>query len=171
MHKAFLPAVVALALSIGACSRTSPPSAAAAPSSSTPAPAWTLKDVNGKTVSLSDFKGKVVILDFWATWCQPCLAEIPHFIELQNEFRDKGVTIVGLSVDSLIPSDVAKFASENGINYPIVMADEKTATAYGADQGVPTTIVIDRKGNVVAIHLGITDKETFRGDIEKALSD
>jgi peroxiredoxin len=138
---------------------------------SEPAPDWTLKNLAGQTVSLSDFKGKVVVLDFWATWCPPCRAEIPHFIELQNEFKAKGVTIVGLSVDSIAPADVAKFAKDNGMNYPIVMADEKTATAYGADQGIPTTVVIDGKGNVVATHLGLTEKETFKGDIEKALSD
>lgn len=135
-----------------------------------PAPAWTLKDLNGKSVSLSDFKGKVVVLDIWATWCPPCRAEIPHFIELQNEFKDKGVTIVGMSVDSTGPADVAKFVQTNGMNYPIVMADEKTATAYGADQGIPTTVVIDRQGNIVASHLGLTDKETFESDIRKALA-
>jgi peroxiredoxin len=138
---------------------------------SEPAPDWTLKNLDGKTVSLSDFKGKVVVLDFWATWCPPCQAEIPHFIELQNEFKAKGVTIVGLSVDSIAPADVAKFAKDNGMNYPIVMADEKTATAYGADQGIPTTVVVDRKGNIVATHAGLTDKETFKSEIEKALSD
>jgi thiol-disulfide isomerase/thioredoxin len=137
---------------------------------SEPAPAWTLKNLDGKSVSLSDFKGKVVVLDIWATWCPPCRAEIPHFIELQKEFKDKGVTIVGMSVDSTGPADVAKFVKANGMNYPIVMGDEKTATAYGADQGIPTTVVIDGKGNIVATHLGLTDKETFEGDIKKALA-
>ena len=136
-----------------------------------PAPAWTLKDLDGKPVSLSDFKGKVVILDIWATWCPPCRAEIPHFIELQNEWKDKDVTVVGMSVDSTGPEDVAKFVKENGMNYPIVMADEKTATDYGADQGIPFTIVIDKNGQVVARHLGMTDKSTFEDDIKEALAD
>jgi thiol-disulfide isomerase/thioredoxin len=135
------------------------------------APAWTLKDLNGKTVSLSDFKGKVVVLDIWATWCPPCRAEIPHFIELQDQYKDKGVTVVGMSVDSTGPAAVAKFVEENKMNYPIVMADEATATAYGADQGIPFTIVIDKNGQVVARHLGLTDKETFQDDIAKALAD
>jgi thiol-disulfide isomerase/thioredoxin len=136
-----------------------------------PAPAWTLKDLDGKTVSLSDFKGKVVILDIWATWCPPCRAEIPHFIELQNEWKDKDVTVVGMSVDSTGAADVAKFVKDNGMNYPIVMGDEAAATAYGADQGIPTTVVIDKKGDIVATHLGLTDKDVFEGDIKKALAD
>jgi thiol-disulfide isomerase/thioredoxin len=134
-------------------------------------PPWTLKDLSGKTVSLSDFKGKVVVLDIWATWCPPCRAESPHFIELQNEFKDKGVTVVGLSVDSTGPEAVAKFVQENKMNYPIVMADEATATAYGADQGIPLTIVIDKNGQVVGRHLGLTDKETFEDEIHKALAE
>lgn len=136
-----------------------------------PAPAWTLKDLQGKSVSLADFKGKVVVLDIWATWCPPCRAEIPHFVELKNEWKDKGVTIVGLSVDSTGAADVAKFAKEHDMNYPIVMDDGTTASAYGADQGIPTTVVIDKKGNIVATHLGLTDKSVFEDDIKKALAD
>ncbi len=136
-----------------------------------PAPSWTLKNLDGQPVSLSDFKGKVVVLDIWATWCPPCRAEIPHFIELQNEWKDKDVTIIGMSVDSTGPADVAKFASDNGMNYPIVMADGATASAYGADQGIPTTVVIDKKGNIVATHLGLTDKDVFEDEIKKALAE
>jgi len=192
MQTARWPVFLAFALFLSACSRSpstaasdtsttsAPPAASAAPSTPAPdaqppaapsAPAWTLKDLDGKTVSLADFKGKVVVLDFWATWCPPCRAEIPHFIELQNELKDKGVTIVGVSLDSTGPADVAQFAKTNGMNYPIVMGDEKTATAYGADQGIPTTVVIDGKGNIVATHLGLTDKDTFESDIKKALAE
>ncbi len=128
-------------------------------------------DQDGRKLSLDDFKGKVVVLDYWATWCPPCRAEIPHFIEIQNEYKDKGVTVVGMSVDSTGPADVAKFVKDNGMNYPIVMADEKTATAYGADQGIPFTLVIDKNGNVVARHLGITDKSVFEDEIKKALAE
>ena len=151
-----------------------PPAASSTPSDSTAsdstAPPWTLNDLDGKPVSLSDFKGKVVVLDLWATWCPPCRAEIPHFIEIQNEYQDKGVTVVGMSIDSIVPADVAKFVKDNGMNYPIVMADEKTATAYGADQGIPFTVVIDKNGNVVARHLGYTDKSVFEDDIKKTLA-
>jgi peroxiredoxin len=176
MQKARWPVFLAFALFISACSRNpsttaSDTPAASAPAASSAAPAWTLKDLNGKSVSLSDFKGKVVVLDFWATWCPPCREEIPHFIELQNEFKDKGVTVVGVSLDSTGPADVAQFVKANGMNYPIVMGDEQTATAYGADQGIPTTVVIDGRGNIVATHLGLADKDTFESDIKKALAD
>jgi thiol-disulfide isomerase/thioredoxin len=147
------------------------PAASSPAPASDPAPAWTLKDLAGKSVSLADFRGKVVVLDVWATWCPPCRAEIPHFIEIQNEYKDKGVTVVGISVDSTGPADVAQFVKDNGMNYPIVMADEATATAYGADQGIPTTVVIDKNGNVVARHLGLTDKDVFEDDIKKALAE
>lgn len=135
-----------------------------------PAPAWSLKDLDGKTVNLADFKGKVVVLDIWATWCPPCRAEIPHFIELQNEWKDKGVVIVGLSVDSTGAADVAKFVKDHGMTYPIVMDDGTTSSAYGADQGIPTTVVIDKKGNIVASHLGLTERSVFEDDIKKALA-
>jgi thiol-disulfide isomerase/thioredoxin len=185
MHRAVRFALLLPAFFIAGCSRAPAPStapdsntpggtpgsvASAAPAAD-PAPAWTLNDLDGKPVSLADFRGKVVVLDIWATWCPPCRAEIPHFIEIQNEYKDKGVTVVGMSVDSTGPADVAKFAKDNGMNYPIVMADDKTATAYGADQGIPFTLVIDKNGNVVARHLGLTDKSVFEDDIKKALAE
>jgi len=136
-----------------------------------PAPLWTLKDLDGKPVSLADFRGKVVVLDFWATWCPPCVAEIPHFIELQKEYQDKGVTIIGASVDTAIPADIAKFAKDNGMNYLIVMADDKMATDYGADEGVPITFVIDSKGNIIARHIAYTEKNVIEDDIKKALAE
>jgi thiol-disulfide isomerase/thioredoxin len=154
----------------GAPAASSPAPDASSTSGAEVAPAWTLKNLDGKPVSLADFKGQVVVLDIWATWCPPCRAEIPHFIEIQNEYKDKGVTVVGMSVDSTGPADVAKFVKDNGMNYPIVMADDATATAYGADQGIPFTLVIDKHGNVVSRHLGLTDKDVFEDDIKKALA-
>jgi thiol-disulfide isomerase/thioredoxin len=178
MHRAACLALLLPAFALMGCSRAPAPTAESdtpgGPPGSVaadPAPAWTLNDLDGKPVSLADFKGKVVVLDIWATWCPPCRAEIPHFIEIQNEYKDKGVTVVGMSVDSTGPADVAKFVKDNGMNYPIVMADEKTAAAYGADQGIPFTLVIDKNGNVVSRHLGLTDKSVFEDDIKKALAE
>jgi thiol-disulfide isomerase/thioredoxin len=87
------------------------------------APAWELKDLNGNAVKLSDFKGKVVILDFWATWCPPCRAEIPHFVELQDKYGKQGLVIVGISLDEGGPGVVSSFVKANKINYPIVMGN------------------------------------------------
>jgi peroxiredoxin len=133
------------------------------------APAWSLKDTKGKTISLSDFKGKVVIVDFWATWCPPCRAEIPNFIALQDKYGKQGLVIVGISVDQGGAPVVANFAEKNKVNYTLVLADDKVADQYGATEGIPTTFVIDRKGNIVAKHLGETDSDTFEKEIKSAL--
>ena len=133
------------------------------------APAWELKDVNGNAVKLSDFKGKVVILDFWATWCPPCRAEIPHFVELQDKYGKQGLVIVGISLDEGGPGVVSSFVKANKMNYPIVMGNLDIAQQYGATDGIPTTFVIDRKGNIVSTHLGFTDPGTFESEIKNAL--
>jgi cytochrome c biogenesis protein CcmG/thiol:disulfide interchange protein DsbE len=132
------------------------------------APDWKLQGLDGKAVQLSDFKGKVVVLDFWATWCPPCRAEIPSFIALQNQYRDKGLVVVGVSLDDG-PGVVSSFAKAQGMNYPIVMGNDNVAAQYGDIQAIPTTFVIDRTGKVVAKHEGGTDKDTFEGEIKKAL--
>jgi peroxiredoxin len=134
-----------------------------------PAPGWDLKDLSGKSVKLSDFKGKVVILDFWATWCPPCRAEIPNFVALQTQYKDKGLVIVGISLDQGGPEVVSSFVKTQKINYPIVMGDEGVATAYGNIQAIPTTFVIDTNGNIVGRHEGFTEKSTFESEIQKLL--
>jgi cytochrome c biogenesis protein CcmG/thiol:disulfide interchange protein DsbE len=133
------------------------------------APAWKLQDLDGKTVQLSDFKGKVVVLDFWATWCPPCREEIPDFIALQKQYKNKGLVVVGVSLDQGGPGVVSSFAKTEGMNYPVVMGNDDVATQYGDIQAIPTTFVIDRSGKVVAKHVGGTDKDTFEGEIKKAL--
>ena len=135
-----------------------------------PAPAFDLQDLNGKSVKLSDFKGKVVILDFWATWCPPCRAEIPHFVELQNEYRDKGLVVVGVSLDQGGPGVVSSFVKQQGINYPIVMGDDSVTSKYGDIQAIPTTFVIDSNGNIVGKHEGFTDKGVFVKEISPLLT-
>jgi peroxiredoxin len=134
-----------------------------------PAPNWDLKDLNGKSVKLSDFKGKVVILDFWATWCPPCRAEIPNFIDLQTQYKDKGLVIVGISLDQGGPGVVSAFVQAQKINYPIVMGDEGVSTAYGNIQAIPTTFIIDTNGNIVGRHEGYTEKSAFESEIQKLL--
>jgi thiol-disulfide isomerase/thioredoxin len=132
------------------------------------AAAWELKDLDGNLVKSSDFDGKVVILDFWATWCPPCKAEIPGFIELQKKYRDRGLVVVGVSIDEEGPSVVKQFMTKFGMNYPVVIGDLRLMKDFGA-RVVPTTFVIDRSGNVVAKHVGFTSRETFESEIAPLL--
>jgi DsbE subfamily thiol:disulfide oxidoreductase len=147
------------------------PNATAAPSADkpAPAPAWTLKNLDGKAVSLSDFKGKVVILDFWATWCPPCRAEIPSFIELQKQYGNQGLAVIGLSLDESGATAVKKFVDKTGMNYTVVMADQAVAKAYGGVEAIPTTFVIDRQGHIINRHVGLTDRAEFEKEIKPLL--
>lgn len=134
------------------------------------APDFELKSIDGKMVKLSDYKGKVVILDFWATWCGPCRKGIPDLIELKNEFGKKGVEIIGISVDGQNTIDQVKsFAADKKMNYPVVYADGKVADNYGGIQNIPTTVVIDKKGYIIAQYEGLSPKATYVNDINKAL--
>ena len=134
------------------------------------APEWSLKDANGNMVRSSDFKGKVVILDFWATWCGPCRAEIPTFIDLQRQYGPQGLVVVGVSVDGQDGAGVVKpVAQELGMNYPVVLADEATQAAFGGIDAIPTTFIIDREGRIVKEHVGLTDKDEFENEIKPLL--
>ena len=133
------------------------------------APAWALPDLNGRTVTLSSLKGKVVLLNFWATWCPPCRTEIPDLIALQKKYADDGVVVVGVSLDETGSSAVKSFVAKNGINYPVVMGDQRTASAYGGITAIPTTFVIDRGGKVVGEIQGGADLAGFEAAIKPAL--
>ena len=123
--------------------------ASVAPAESYPtAPAWTLKDLDGHTVRLADFRGKVVILNFWATWCPYCRQEIPGFAALQEKYGPKGLVIVGVAMDEQ-PKLVAPFARKTGINYPVVYGTPLVALAYGGVPTLPTTFLIRQDGKIV----------------------
>ncbi len=135
------------------------------------APLFTVQTIDGKTLSLSDLKGKGVIVNFWATWCPPCRAEIPEMIELQKEHGDK-FTFIGVAINDQ-EDKVNGFVSQKGINYPIAM-DNGLSTLYGKlIQGgltsVPTSFVIDKNGNIVDIIVGMADKSTFADAIQKTI--
>lgn len=135
----------------------------------TKAPDFALKDLDGKQVKLSDFKDKVVILDFWATWCPPCRNEIPHFIELQQKYGSKGLTVVGVSVDQGGAKVVKPFAAAWKINYPMLLADDRVGEAYGGIRYLPTTFIIDRGGQIVKRLVGYQSKDVFEREIEPLL--
>ena len=142
---------------------------AASPKDLKSAPAWELKDTDGKAVKSSDFKGKVVLLDFWATWCPPCREEIPGFVELQKKYGKEGLVIVGISLDEQGPKVVKPFMKKYAINYPVVMGDSKTGALFGGVEAIPTTFVIDREGKIVNKHVGLVAKSTFESEIKALL--
>ncbi len=132
-----------------------------------PAPDFELEDVNGAKYKLSDFQGKAVLLNIWATWCPPCQAEIPDLIEVQNEYGGDDFTIMSISVDEAPVSEVRDFASDIGINYPVLIDDGKTAQTYIANAGgIPETYFIDKEGNVAYFIYGGAEKAAFVSAIE-----
>ncbi|MFH1288443.1 MAG: redoxin domain-containing protein [bacterium] len=135
-----------------------------------PAPNFTLPDIDGKNVSLTDFSGKVIILDFWATWCPPCRSEIPHFVELYDTYKDKGLVIIGIDVDPKENASVLKpFAAQYGITYPLLLGTEQVENLYGGIQYIPTTFIIDRNGNIIQEFVGGKAKSVFEEAILKLL--
>ena len=133
-----------------------------------PAPDWQLAGFDGKPIKLSDFKGKVVVLNFWATWCPPCRKEIPTLVALQKDYSAQGVVVVGVSLDQGGSAVVQSFASKMAIEYPIAIGNEELAAAYGV-QAIPTTFIIDRAGNVIGEHQGDTGRAALEADIKASL--
>jgi peroxiredoxin len=148
----------------------------AAKQSGPAAPAFALENTEGKSVALADYKGKVVILNFWATWCPPCRREIPDFIELQKEYGSKGLQIVGVSVDQEGWKVVKPFVAQNGINYPVLLYTEEVYNAYQQlispqEQGaIPCTFIIGKDGAIRQHLVGSADRSTFEGMIKPLLA-
>lgn len=129
-----------------------------------------LKTPDGKEIKLSDYRGKVVLLDFWATWCPPCRKGIPDLISIQNEFKDD-VIVIGVSLDQgKTIKDVEPFMKNYGINYPVVLGDQKIAMDYGNIQAIPTSFIIDQNGNIVDKHVGLVEKSVYVNKIKKLLN-
>jgi thiol-disulfide isomerase/thioredoxin len=131
---------------------------------------FTLKDMQGADVRLADFKGKVILLNFWATWCPPCKAEIPGIIALHDQYKDKGLVILGISEDDDAPT-LRAFATEWKINYPMLIGkdDDKLFDSYGPLYGIPTSVFIGRDGAICGRHMGPATKEEFEKEIKTLL--
>ena len=128
------------------------------------APDFTLPRLDGGQLRLSSYRGKVVLLDFWATWCVPCREETPHFVELQQKYGDQGLQIIGVSMDDT-PDPVRNFYQQFGMNYPVVMGTSDVGSAYGGVLSLPIAFLIDRNGRIYAKHMGATDRSAFEKDI------
>lgn len=135
----------------------------------TKAPDFTLTALDGKRVTLSEFRGKVVLLDFWATWCVPCQTEVPQFIAFQNRFGSQGFQVIGVSMDDS-DAPVRKFHDRFKINYPVAMGTAQVAEAYGGILGLPVTYLLAPDGRIVKKYEGSADLEQMQKDIEQLVS-
>lgn len=133
------------------------------------APDFTLQSLDGKTVRLSDFRGKPVVLNFWATWCGPCKIEMPWFVDLQKQYGPSGVQFLGVAMDDASPKDIAEFAASMKVNYPILIGKESVGDDYGGVQFLPETFYIDRNGKVIDKAFGLKGRGEIEDDIKKIL--
>jgi cytochrome c biogenesis protein CcmG/thiol:disulfide interchange protein DsbE len=131
------------------------------------APDFTLKDAQGAAVKLSDYRGKVVLLNFWATWCGPCKVEMPWFVEFEKTYRDRGFAVLGISMDDDGWKSVKPYIGAQKITYRVVVGDDALSKLYGGIDSLPTTFLIDRNGRIAAMHTGLVGK----GDYEKEILD
>lgn len=164
-------AVVLAAAGSGGCSSSGTAKAASLKPESErkPAPEFTLKDTDGKLVRLSDYRGKVVLLDFWATWCDPCRIEIPWFMDLERRNKDKGFAVLGVSMDDEGWEVVKPFLSQLGVNYRVLIGNDETSQLYGGVDALPTTFLIDRGGRIAAVHVGLASRRDFEDGVEQLL--
>lgn len=143
---------------------------AATASPDRPAPALTFQDLaTGAKVDLAGLKGKVVVVDFWATWCGPCRGEIPGYVALQEKYGKDGLVVIGVSLDQAGPAVVKKFAKENRINYTLVMGDDKAIDAFGGFDVIPTTFLIGRDGKIRHQKSGAMPHEEYEALVKQAL--
>jgi peroxiredoxin len=133
------------------------------------APDFSLLTLDGQKVKLSDYRGKAVLLNFWATWCPPCKVEMPWFVDLQKQYGRDGLVILGVAMDDAEPATIAKFAQELGVNYTVLLGNDKVSDDYGDVQYLPTTFFIGRNGAIVDKLTGLLDRKDIEDDVKKTL--
>lgn len=133
------------------------------------APDFTLEDSRGQPVRLADYKGKVVLLNFWATWCGPCKVEIPWFMEFEKSYRDRGFAVLGVSMDDDGWQAVKPYLAAQRVNYRIALGNDRVSELYGGIDSLPTTVLIDREGRVASVHLGLVSRSEYAVEIQQML--
>lgn len=173
-------AIALLSIAVG-CDRTASVSGTAeegGAASLAPAPEVSFEKLDGQTVNLSQYRGKLVLVNFWATWCEPCRSEIPELIAFQKEYASKGFTVLGVAMDQEGKSVVAPFVEKqqfdvNGqkvtMNYPIVLGNEKIATKFGGIIGMPTTFIVSKDGKIVKRVIGVINPQGMKQFIQQQL--
>jgi thiol-disulfide isomerase/thioredoxin len=134
------------------------------------APVFSLEVPQSQPVRLEDYKGKVVLLNFWATWCGPCRQEIPWLVSFQQQYKDQGFSVVGVSLDEYGWDAVGPYAKSKNINYPLAIGTPEVRRSYGDLQALPTTFMIDQQGRIAAVHVGMAAKQTYQEEIVALLN-
>jgi thiol-disulfide isomerase/thioredoxin len=134
------------------------------------APNFDLATLDGHRVKLSDYRGRAVLLNFWATWCSPCKVEMPWFVELQKKYGNDGLVILGIAMDDSDAPKIAQFASEMGVNYPVLLGTDKVSEQYGNVEFLPTSFYIDREGKIVGKGTGLLGRSEIEDNVRKALA-
>ncbi len=129
------------------------------------APEFSLKDVDGRSVNLAEYKGKVVLLNFWATWCGPCKIEIPWFVDFEQKYKDKGFAVLGVAMDEEGWEIVKPYLTQSKINYRVILGNDTVAGLYGGVDSLPTTFILDKDGKIASTHVGLVSKSEYENEI------